>query len=208
MAMFVFVPVSAAFAISRILPYSIWGSRHLLIVFAPAAVLIALFLTEIRQRISRIVIDTTVAFIAVAAFGVSLAAARPQFVWCSWDAAASRAASAGAASIYAFEDIVAYQIWFATRNAVPRPKIARITGIEKIAEDKAYFLPRGFDAVRRLSVGEISENDITVIFRANSINSSEPPLRNLLQAGFEIAKIDEYDAAGQKSFAVRLIRRK
>ena len=204
MAVFTLVPMLLAFAASWLSPFSIWGSRHLLVVFAPAIVSIAILVNDTDIRWLRNLFAAVILLASAAALVMRIASPVPQLAWCKWDEAAVSLAADGEREIYVFEDIVAYHAWFSTRDLETPPRVLKISGVDGIAEDTAYFLPRGFDAVDRKAIGDPGGSEIGVIFRATSLNEAEPPLRNLEVAGYHIESVREYDAGGQRSFAVRM----
>src|SRR6188474_637466 len=54
LAVFATVPAAAAFLASWVLPYSVWGTRHLIVIYAPAAILVAYFVCRIPVAYARI----------------------------------------------------------------------------------------------------------------------------------------------------------
>ncbi|MEO6655175.1 MAG: hypothetical protein ABIO36_03765, partial [Pyrinomonadaceae bacterium] len=124
--------------------------------------------------------------------------------WCAWEPLAVEARSSNNTNIYVFEDLAAYHIWFGERNNDSRAQIFKVTDVEGIAEDKAYFLPRGFDGVGRVSFSDISEPRLWIAYRSKIINSSEPPLRNFLVKGYHIADQRVMSAGSEKAIFLLL----
>jgi hypothetical protein len=58
--------------------------------------------------------------------------------------------------------------------------------------------------VSRRDLSQISEREVTLVFRATELKLSEPPLKNFAYSGYSISTAGEYDADGQKSFVVKL----
>ena len=54
LAVFVETPIVLAFFLSWMLPVSIWGTRHLITVFAPVAIVIGLFFDKLKPQILKI----------------------------------------------------------------------------------------------------------------------------------------------------------
>ena len=198
------VPVLSAFVLSWLFPVSIWGSRHLIIVFAPVSIAFALLLTDIEAKAIRYALLGSVFVAATAAFVIKVRTPKPEFIWCAWEKAAPQITANGTRELYVFEDLTAYHLWFATRDLPAAPRIFKVVGIDGVVEDKAYFLPRGFDDVARVNVDEINSPNITVAFRASVFDASKPPIRNFIVAGYAIADRTTYEAAGQNAFVVVL----
>ena len=163
LALFTALPLVAAFAASWLLPYSIWGSRHLIIVFAPASILISLALTRIPLARLRVAFVSFVFLFTGYAATVKALEPAPQFIWCAWPQLAENLDPGMEYHLYASEDEIAYQIWFATRH---RSNV-RVTKLEVgVPEDRAYFLPRGFDDVDRINVADLNENEFWFAYRS------------------------------------------
>lgn len=174
MATFVVVPIVVAFALSWIMPQSIWGTRHLIVVMAPATLLVSIFCTGIVHKFSVASVTTIILFSAYAFVLVSTAPNRA-YIWCSWETMATDVKPFESAppplKLYASENLVAYHVWFATRN-MPNVEVSVVRGGESFVEDQTYFLPRQFDGIRRTTVDEINDANIVIFFR------TEPPVLN------------------------------
>ena len=197
---FVLVPVFLAFAASRVLPYSIWGTRHLIIVFAPAAILFGVGITRLRNSGFRTASMTLL--VLFAAYGFVLEAQRPapRYIWCGWEQLAPIAESSGVTRIYVFEDLVAYHFWFAMRNDTAKPEILKITDLGAMPEDKAYFLPRGFEEVRSVKFDDITDNRLWLAYRGQPIDLNKLPLALFLLRGYTI--IDSRVVAADQENAI------
>src|SRR5207247_8481449 len=73
----------------------------------------------------------------------------PFFSWCAWEQLLQQMPTptySEPTRIYAFEDLVAYHIWFASTKARENKfQVIVIKGIAAVPEDPAFFLPRLFD---------------------------------------------------------------
>ncbi len=172
-AAFLLIPIVFAFVLSWIMPQSIWGTRHLIVVMAPATLLVSIFCTEIVHKFSVAAVTMVILFSAYAFFLVSVAPDR-SYIWCSWEPMATdikpfESAPPQPLKLYASENLVAYHVWYATRN-MSNVEVSVVRGGESFVEDQTYFLPRQFDGIRRTPVEEINDANIVIFFR------SEPPV--------------------------------
>lgn len=199
---FLFFPIVVAFAASWILPFSIWGTRHLTMVFAPLAILAALAVNKITiPPLKLIVIYTIFVFFGIAFFA-RFQQPTPEYIWCAWEKLARELPENEPAKIYVYEDLVAYHLWFALRGAERLIQIIKINGIPELIEDKAYFLPRGFDAVQATDENGIVGDGFQIAFRDTNFDSAKPPLKNLIEKGYRIGQPKVFQAQGQKAFLV------
>ncbi|HXH71181.1 MAG TPA: hypothetical protein VNI60_12690 [Pyrinomonadaceae bacterium] len=225
---FTFAPILMAFIASWILPYSIWGTRHLIIAFAPFAILLAIAFTKIfterrhtNDNLNRQVTGVPVLKGAVlllvfllfaAAFLLQATRSKPKYIWCAWENLALSLPqtqsdsqitnSSDPIKIYVFEDLVAYHFWFALRDSSEKFQIIKVNGIEGLTEDKAYFLPRDFDKIK--SPEDFEGERFFVAFRAQNWNESAPPLQNLISKGYRIGEPQFFEAQGLKAFLVEV----
>ncbi len=217
---FILLPVLSALFLSWLLPQSVWGTRHLIIVAAPYLLLAALALGRLRplwlKAVALVVLGGWLAFA-----GLSLLVRRPRaYIWCSWERLIaqliqSQHATKDAATdeattdnIYAFEELVAYHLWFALDSSGKKNfKVTIIKNVPGIAEDPAYFLPRAFDEVKTgdLSAATAQER-FWVAFRDVELNEQHPPLKILKERGYRITNILEESAQGQRAFLIELRR--
>ena len=196
------VPIVAAFIASWLLPVSIWGSRHLIIVFTPIIILSALFLAEIRLRIVKIFFVSILFTLFGAALVIRVRTEQPQYIWCVWeqlaaDLRASQSEMPEPVKIYVFEDLVAYHIWFALRDS-DKFQVNVVKGIEDLTEDTAYFLPRGFESVK--TTNNFEGEKFFIAFRAKDWNESAPPLQNLKAQNYKIGLQQVFEIQGLKAF--------
>lgn len=209
---FTFAPILLAFVASWILPYSIWGTRHLIIAFAPFAILLAIAFSKIKFRQLKIASLSIIFLLFAAAFLLQATRAKPKYIWCAWENLAlslpltqsdsQKINFSEPTKIYVFEDLVAYHFWFALRDSSENFQIIKVNGIEGLTEDKAYFLPRGFDEVK--SSEDFEGEGFFVAFRAQDWNEFAPPLQNLISKGYRIGEPQIFEAQGLKAFLVRV----
>ncbi len=145
-----------------------------------------------------------------AAFFLQATRPSPKYIWCAWENLAvhlprtqndlQQTDSGEPTKIYVFEDLVAYHFWFALRDSDAQFQVVKIINIEGLAEDKAYFLPRGFDEVRVINDGDFSDENFWIAFRDKDWNELKPPLQNLISKGCKIGQPIFYEAQGLKAF--------
>jgi 4-amino-4-deoxy-L-arabinose transferase-like glycosyltransferase len=201
---FVLVPFIVAFVASWILPHSVWGTRHLILLFPPAMILIA---NAVWSFPVRVVSYTAVALIIVfTGLGLARDVGRktPQHVWCGWERAAADIRSKDpSGKIYAFENLVAYHLWFALRKS-DRPDVAVVKGIDVRTDDETYFLPRGFDAVGRVSINDIADENIWLALRTTVPGEDELVMREFTQRGYQVCSTDRSDYGSTSIYWMRL----
>ncbi|HKO99632.1 MAG TPA: glycosyltransferase family 39 protein [Pyrinomonadaceae bacterium] len=207
LAVFLLAPAVLLFLGSWLFPYSIWGTRHLIIATAPYAVLASLALTRLQPFILRttaLVVIGCWVFLSAAVFSFS----RPQeFIWCSWESLAlhiPQVDSSQPDQVYAYEDLVAYHLWFALNQ--PANGVSVVKGVPGVLEDPAYFLPRAFSDIAVQQNPDLKGNNVWVAFRAVELDESRPPLNGIRQSGFEIERVFSRKAQGQQAFLVKLRR--
>ena len=82
--LFTGVPVSIACVMSWLLPYSIWGTRHLIVVFAPFSILLAIAIINMPMQAARTASVTLILLLSGLGF-VGVAGAPVQtYSWCNW----------------------------------------------------------------------------------------------------------------------------
>ncbi len=200
------LPILAALIASWILPYSVWGTRHLIIVFAPLAILTAIYLTKIKpQPLIYIFLGLILVFYG-AAFFIQAKRGTPVYIWCAWENLAANLDKTKPAKIYVFEDVIAYDMWFALRDAGQNFEIVKVNGIEGLLEDTAYFLPRGFDKVRLTDSNGIAGERFYIAFRDAEFDEKHQPLRNLINKGYKIGTPITFETPGLKGFLVEITK--
>ncbi len=206
LVIFVKLPILLAFIASWILPYSIWGTRHLIFVFVPMAVLMAIALDKINIPPLKIALLSLILILSAAAFSLQAQRGTPVYIWCAWENLANGLDKKKPAKIYVFEDLVAYSFWFALRDADKNFQIIKVSGIEDLPEDKAFFLPRGFDKVPTTDENGIEGDKFYIAFRDTDFDKTKPPLRNLINKGYRIGAPQVFETPGLKGFLVLVER--
>lgn len=201
LGIFVLTPTLSAFILSLMLPYSIWGTRHLIVVFAPAAILSAVFLNAVEMKTLKIGLIFLIFLFFAGAFALQIRTPPPQFIWCGWEKLAQSLPVSEPQKVYVFEDLIAYHFWFALRQN-DRMQVIKIKNVEGVEEDRAYFLPRGFDAVEVLEENDLRGERFWIAFRAPDFDKNKPPLKNLRAKGYKIGEPRIFEAQGTKAFLV------
>jgi uncharacterized membrane protein len=208
---FTLAPLFIALAASWILPYSIWGTRHLIIAFAPFVILLAIAFSKIKFGQLRTASLSLVFLLVVAAFIFQATRAEPKYIWCAWENLAKHlyestlhGEDAVDIRLYTYEDLVAYHFWFALRDSDRGFQIFKVNGVAGMPEDKAYFLPRGFDDIQTVSEDEVKGERFFVAFRGKTWNDSAPPLQNLKAQNYKIGEPQVFEAQGLKAFLVEI----
>jgi hypothetical protein len=210
LVIFIVVPLMCAFIASWIMPYSIWGTRHLTIVFAPFAILLALSVTASKFSWVRVGGSVLVFLFAGYGFIIALNTPLPNHVWCGFSELGERVlAKDNNGPVYVFEDLAAYQLWFTFRNEPDgkiRPHVIKVDGFPGMEEDKAYFLPRGMDDEFYISRGRVAENpsQMWVVYRAPNFDPTKPPLDTLLAKGLKVERLEEFAGTESNVIAVFL----
>ncbi len=208
----VLAPVSLAFALSHALPVSVWGTRHLIVAAVPYLLLGAIALARLRPFWLRGALSVVLGcWLFVAALATALRR-EGGFIWCAWGDLGAQALTTepadGRVNLYAFEDLVAYHLWFAFSTAKDeRFKVSVVKGVPGLAEDPAYFLPRRFDGVavvRDLSV--LTGERLWLAFRDTSLSEERPPLKQMKERGYHVERVFETSAQGQRAFLVLVAR--
>ncbi|MBK6751936.1 MAG: glycosyltransferase family 39 protein [Pyrinomonadaceae bacterium] len=207
LVIFAGMPVFIAFAASWLLPHSIWGTRHLIVIFVPLAILLAIAVCEVEQKAVRIgVLSLLVLFTA---YAVVLTAQREtaQYSWCAWDPLTVTSGLPANAAIYTGEDLVAYHLWFANRQ-LPERRIVRVDGLNGVKEDKAYFLPRGFESVQTVSIDELNEKQFWIAFRTKYWDPNAAFIDDLRVRGYNVGEAKIIDANSEQAVLVEFSKEK
>ena len=211
LALFTLLPVALAFAASLVLPFSVWGTRHLIVAAGPYFMLAGVALARLRPfwlKSGALVLICCWYFFV----GALLLATRGvgDYIWCAWDDLARSALRDDAArpvNLYAFEDLVAYHLWFALDSAhATGMRVVVLKGVPGVAEDPAYFLPRRFDGVTVASADAVNDERFWAAFRAAAWDESRPPLSVMLARGYRAERVYETAAQGQRAFLVLFTR--
>lgn len=203
LSIFVLTPVLLAIILSWILPNSIFGTRHLIAVFAPTAIFIGMFFDKIQPLTLKIILSSVLFFLFALAFIIELKRPKQQFIWCAWENLAIDVDENRAKKIYVFEDLVAYHFWFAEKNN-PNVQIIKVENLEGVLEDKSYFLPRGFEGVKKINFEEINEPNFFIAFRDQKFDLQKSPLKNLIEKGYKLGEPKIIEAQGLKAFLVEV----
>jgi 4-amino-4-deoxy-L-arabinose transferase-like glycosyltransferase len=210
--LFILAPVILVFGLSWLLPQSVWGTRHLIVVAAPYAILVAVAIVRVPWpwlRIAALLVMGSWFLLAGTAWAI---APPPVLIWCAWEPLAQKleenAPPAQEVRVYAFEDLVAYHLWFAFDSSQRKQfKVAVVKGIEGIPEDPAYFLPRRFDEIAVLNSAQITGDDVWIAYRAQLWDESLPPLSTLESLGYTTRAVQSIQAQGQQAFLIRMARK-
>lgn len=204
---FTLLPAALAFAASYVLPQSVWGTRHLIVAAAPYALLAGLALGRLRPAWWRAGALMLLCCWLALVGALVLVRRDPPHVWCAWEGLAASAArdGAGAGEVYAFEDLVAYHLWFALERE-GRFRVVSIEGAPGVAEDPAYFLPRDFGGVAVADTEALRGGRFWAAFRDTNWDESRQPLRLILERGYRAERVYEASAQGQRAFLVLFVR--
>ncbi len=207
LSIFAAFPIFIVFVLSWALPVSLWGSRHLLIVFSPIMLLISIYVTEAAPPVLRKVFLSAAVLLVSAAFVMQAITPTLRYSWCSWEAVAREFSlyRGPDENLYAFEDLSAYHLWFSLRS---RPNANMILIKETgLAEDPAYFLPRGFNRVQVTNKSGITGEWVSFAFRAKDLDETKPPLSLLTEKGYAIVETFTYPSADSNVYLVRATRK-
>lgn len=191
LSVFTAVPFVMVLIVSWLLPYSVWGSRHLIIVYAPMLFLSAIFIAEIAEKKIRLAVIGVLLLIISAALLLRFGKGPAEYVWCGWERMGDEVeqiASVGEDGfyhVYAFEDLSAYHLWFRLRRE-PRFRVFKVEGIEGLAEDKAYFLPRGFREIEVVGREHLSGRASFAAYRTSGNDVEAEPLRTFAEVGLNV----------------------
>lgn len=205
--LFSFLPIIIVFIASNVAPYSFWGARHLIIVFAPFAILAAVAIQSLRVALLK---DTAVyllaGFILFALLGHTIRKVN-QPIWCAWEPLAVQAKQTDepATKIYATEELIAYHLWFALcENGKNNSQIIAIKNLPDVKEDAAYFLPRGFYDVKIQNADTINDEHFRLAFRNTEWNQEKQPLKFFVERGYKVGTPTEMNMRGVRAFIVEL----
>jgi uncharacterized membrane protein len=212
LGVFFLAPVIFAFVFSWVSPYSVWGTRHLIIAAGPYAILAALAIRRLRPHWIRITVLTVLGCWLFLSAAVFLFSRPPSFIWCSWEQLAQQMSAVESNSpepvqVYAYEDLVAYHLWFALDSGNNRRfKVTVVKGVPGILEDPAYFLPRAFADISVQKNPMLTGDKIWLAFRANQWDETRPPLDGIKRTGCQLGRVLTVKAQGQQAFLVELLK--
>jgi hypothetical protein len=207
---FTIVPLIAIFLASWALPYSIWGTRHLILVFVPFTLLVATSLSNLSSKGLQVGALTIFLLFTGGAFVVEAESSKPQPVWCGFEVLGNELQADGHVPVYVFEDLAAYHLWFTFRT-YPDPKmrqrVVKVDGFPGMTEDKAFFIPRGIGD-EYLTHGDLplrtDGTQLWIVYRAPSLDLTKPPLNLLSVQGFKLRRQESFDGGQTKVFALLL----
>jgi uncharacterized membrane protein len=203
---FVVLPLLFAFIASWILPYSIWGTRHLVIVFAAVSIIIANAFIHLPSFKTRTFALATVVLFAGYAFLIQVRRPAMEPIWCSFETLGREMEAERDSPIIVFEDLAAYHLWFAFRKDDQPAEIDKVQNFPGMTEDTAYFLPRGFNGVRKVSAEELNYHEMWVMYRSPTNKLAELPVTVMAEKGYVVVERKEYDFGYQKLVGVLLRR--
>lgn len=200
---FSFLPIIFAFVVSWVLPYSVWGVRHLIVSAGPGALLVAAMISRISVGNIRIASVTLMMLFSCYAFYYTIGHPHSIYIWCEWDRIGSEAKSGE--TLYALEDMIAYHLWYASRNKT-NENIAKIEDFPEITEDRAYFLPRGFDGVKKLGIEDINTERFHLVFRTTREEQKNSVIKRLMDRGYKTCSMMSQKIGIENNFDVELAK--
>src|SRR4029078_5118678 len=85
LCLFILAPVIIVFGLSWLLPHSVWGTRHLIVVAAPYAILVSVAIFRVPWSWLRIAAGLVLGSWFLLA-GIAWAMVRPTvLIWCAWE---------------------------------------------------------------------------------------------------------------------------
>ncbi|CAN5207379.1 hypothetical protein BH20ACI2_BH20ACI2_21210 [soil metagenome] len=216
------IPIAIALIVSWLTPYSIWGTRHLIIAFPPMLILSAVFLTGIDNKTLSRIAATCLGVLVAIGFAVNANRLLPDYSWCVWepltkDWILAPHYSSEPKQVFVTEELIGYHIWFAARK-FPGHKIDVIKGIPGTSGDPAYFLPRGFDEVKVIEPeAAFSASEFWVAFRDPDPDHDAPGIpfisrlprviSELGRLGFEPEDVRKERVGNESVFFAKMVRR-
>ncbi len=210
---FAFAPTVLIPFLSWTLPYSVWGTRHLIIAMPAYCIIIAIALTSLQPYWTRVALALIFGCWVLVAGFYSVIRPAPVFIWCRWEQLAQqllqiKTDSPKPSSVYAFEDLIAYHLWFTlNKSSGAKFNISVIKNLPGTHEDPAYFLPRDFDCVSVQQPIVPVADEIWIAFRASAWDESQPPLSSFVYAGYQSGRVLTMNAQGEQAFLVQLLRK-
>jgi uncharacterized membrane protein len=197
-------PFGSAFIASWLLPHSVWGTRHMIMILPPAMILIANAIWNFPVRVVSYIAVFLVVVLSAIGFVRHVQREVPQHVWCEWNRVAEEIrATDQPGKIYAFDELVSYHLWFALRDT-DRFRIGVIKGIDVPTDDAAYFLPRGFDGVDRLSIDEVNDETMWLVFRNSTPGDNERIMSEFERRGYAVCNQYQVEAESTTAFWAQL----
>ena len=187
--------LAVVFVASWVLPYSVWGTRHLIVVFAPICILAANAVTKVDVNGLRTAAVTGIMVLSTYAGYAALVRPVPNYVWCGWEPLMSdvREPAGQPIDVYTSENLAAYHMFFSDRKEGKfRTHIVKAPEGEFV--DREYFPPRGVDGIRWARVEDIVEPHILLIYRLERPSLTDWLKRRLIANGYTecISKAADY----------------
>ena len=85
-------------------------------------------------------------------------------------------------------------------------EVGRLLGLDGVREDKAYFLPRGFDSIASVSLSAINDDSFWFAYRRPKTLIDNEPLKSFLDRGYTIQARRELNAGPEIAVFVLLRR--
>ena len=203
--LFAGVPFLIAFIASWILPHSVWGTRHMIIILPPVLILFANTIS-LPGKIVRMAAVSIVVGLSMIALAVEARRQMPVHVWCAWnDVAENIRSRPGPTEIYAFENLVAYHLWFALRDS-DRFHVSVIKGVDARTDDETYFLPRGFEKVSKKEVPEVTDERLWLAFRTSKFGEDALILETFGRLGYAACRSEQAEFDRTTVYWVEMVR--
>ena len=190
--------------LSLVLPYSIWGSRHLLVLFGPFMACVAIAFSSPAWGDFKSIPKTALCVIVLMAalFGI-VQPRETRHLWCAWErfAVFLDERPNRTEPLYFVDDLAAYHFWYFSRNSGPRSLLLLRNDVS-VPIDDAYFLPRGFAGVKRAERID-SSRPFMMAFTAKVWNEEDEPLKQLRELGCQPEVMEMFEANRMMAFLVR-----
>lgn len=208
--LFTAFPLLAAFALSWILPNSVWGTRHLILATPLFVILAGASISYLADKRIRIGAICLIAALVSVAFVLEIGRSEQKQVWCAWEGVASEIRIAESSNdqppnVYAFEDLAAYHLWFAGRKQ-GRHQVSVAKGVHVQTDDRSFFLPRGFSAVDTSNVDEIKDPELWLAFRVFQIGEEFPLIEVLTSRGYFVCSSKQQAYGTNRVFWMKFAR--
>lgn len=203
---FVAFPLLTAFFLSWLLPHSLWGGRHLIIVTPILLIIGAIAIASLFEKKIGYVVIGLLGALTIAAFVLELRREPAKYVWCAWEGVATEiAAENETMPIYALENLAAYHLWFALR-ARESERVSVIKGVDARTDDEAYFLPRGFDAVKTIDIDGVPDTEFWLAFRTFRFSEEMSVFEKFTSRGYLVCDTKQERFGTNTVFRVRFAR--
>src|SRR4029078_10515362 len=83
-------------------------------------------------------------------------------------------------------------------------QIIKVNGVPGVSEDRAYFLPRGFEGVRTIDVADVKGDQFWIAFRGSNWDTSKPLLDLITSKGYRLGQPQVVDAQATKAFLLEV----